>query len=638
MKRLLFRVTRGKAMLQTFPLEVSDQDVLMKDDFHTSRLGYIVLFEDQPVLRRTVLKTCQSFLGPVFETPMRNIMDELRTAKAYKAQMRDIIVTSKRQTAEWMNNWNPLKGNGNVSVVQVYKQFLVREKTIYKTLNMFKQCNSLLVGLVWVPAKYEQDFIEKKNQMSQSRGLTPIIQIRSADEELTKPTYFESNEFSEVFQQIVDTYGIPTYKEANPAVFACVTFPFLFGVMFGDVFAGSILLAFGIYLNLAPRGKGGLVDLFAQGRYFVVLMGIFSLFCGFIYNDYTSLPLYLFGSCYTYTPGVLEPTLQENCVYPIGVDPAWYLSPNELTFMNSMKMKIAVIFGVAQMSLGIFLKGSNALYHRSVVDFVFEFLPQIFMLIALFGFMDYLIIIKWLTNYEGHTGDAPSIITTMIDMCLGVGVPAPNNHESPLFETQELQTQIMQILLLVVILCVPLMLCVKPIWASVSHKSHEKVGDDFARAEPSESDADQPFKAGNSVDIFNLREDILATLGVKEEGANHSFGEAMIHQLIETIEFVLGTVSNTASYLRLWALSLAHSQLAKVFFDNTLITGFQSGSFVALFLGFFAFMGATFGVLLCMDLMECFLHTLRLHWVEFQNKFYKGNGVLFQPTSIKKAL
>lgn len=143
----------------------------------------------------------------------------------------------------------------------------------------------------------------------------------------------------------------------------------------------------------------------------------------------------------------------------------------------------------------------------------------------------------------------------------------------------------------------------------------------------------------------NLRniDQIIKDLG-QPEAHGGSFGELFIHSMIETIEFVLGCVSNTASYLRLWALSLAHTELAVTFFSlifkNQQILRTNDIS-VLVVLGIILwpmFWSVTFAVLMMMDMLECFLHCIRLHWVEFQNKFYKGNGYPFKPYKFENIL
>ena len=92
---------------------------------------------------------------------------------------------------------------------------------------------------------------------------------------------------------------MPRYQEINPISFNLVTFPFFFGVMFGDIGHGSILFMFGLTLIFFHDSyRNGPLAGLAVHRYTLTLMGFFSLYCGFIYNDYISLNLNLFGSCY----------------------------------------------------------------------------------------------------------------------------------------------------------------------------------------------------------------------------------------------------------------------------------------------------------------------------------------------------
>lgn len=83
---------------------------------------------------------------------------------------------------------------------------------------------------------------------------------------------------------------------------------------------------------------------------------------------------------------------------------------------------------------------------------------------------------------------------------------------------------------------------------------------------------------------------------------------------------MLGSISNTASYLRLWALSLAHTQLSTVFLQMLILVFMNKGiffSFIGIILSFPMFLLTHIVVLMIMDFMECMLHALRLHWVEF---------------------
>lgn len=206
------------------------------------------------------------------------------------------------------------------------------------------------------------------------------------------------------------------------------------------------------------------------------------------------------------------------------------------------------------------------------------------------------------------------------------------------------QATIQVLVLVVMFLCVPWMLLVKPLLLRRWHRQevgegredrglyadvggvalgevalHEGADPPGAAHDPLQSDHSSGGHGHGDHEVFD-------------------FGEIFTHQSIETIEFVLGCVSHTASYLRLWALSLAHSELALVFYERALIASIQTGNGVLIFVGYAIFAAATTGVLLMMDVLECFLHALRLHWVEFQSKFFRADGYKFEPFAFRTVL
>ncbi|CAD8152710.1 unnamed protein product [Paramecium pentaurelia] len=649
-KRIIFRITKGNAWMNTMDIE-SDQIVDTKnDDAKIIKSVFVVVYPGgggSNVITNKLNKICESFQVAKYTFPENNMVfqEKLRSIETELVETRNLLEMTKNQVEAYLDDFQRVYQNSNCSQIEELKLFLVKEKYLYTQLNYLRVQGSVLYGSIWLPqgADIKVDSALREVQTIYEGLPTGQLQISPPEGTKPPPTFFETNEITWGFQEIVNTYGMPRYKEINPGLFTVMTFPFLFGVMFADIGHGFCLLLLGIYLcvyNREIKESDSLMKHALIVRHMVLMMGFWAFYNGWIYNDFMSVPINLFGSCYktqpaehpTY-PDELEWALKdESCVYPFGIDPVWMCVPNELTFMNSYKMKLAVIIGVIHMTFGIILKGINAIYFKNWIDFIFEFIPQLIFFTCTFGWMDFLIIYKWFVNWTGKTDEAPSVITLMINMILAPG----KQVDPPLWGdgTSEASTQ--TAMLLIALFCIPIILLPKPLILNSQNKKR------YAQS------------ASNLTE--NLNKDLYQkinedTEGTQENSENHAassggehheeFGDIFVHQVIETIEFVLGSISNTASYLRLWALSLAHGQLAEVFFQMCLNGGISSGGFVGairLLIGYSIFSMATFGVLMMMDVMECFLHALRLHWVEFQNKFFKADGYAFEKCSYAKVM
>lgn len=289
------------------------------------------------------------------------------------------------------------------------------------------------------------------------------------------------------------------------------------------------------------------------------------------------------------------------------------------------------------MMFGLCMSVVNFVHFKRYYKILLEFIPQMIFLVCLFLWLVILMILKWLM-YNADEGEeiqwgsscAPSVLILFINMMLltetVVEGEALKGCEPYMFSFQQ---QMQLALVFIAVACIPIILLGVPLYTMHQRKSKRKAME----------------KNGDINQGMELRPESLevgkSNSESHEEEEEEPMGEVFIHQAIHTIEYVLSTISHTASYLRLWALSLAHGQLSEVLWSMVLKFGLASDNYVGsalLFPAFAAWASLTLAILVAMEGLSAFLHTLRLHWVEFMSKFYEGAGYIFQPFCFKQIL
>nr|CAD7398281.1 unnamed protein product [Timema poppensis] len=643
---MLWRACRGNVFLRQAEIETPLEDPSNGDQVFKS--VFIIFFQGDQ-LKTRVKKICEGFRATLYPCP---------EAPADRREMAMGVMTRIEDLNTVLGQTQDHRHRVLVAAAKNIKNWFVKVrkiKAIYHTLNLFNLdvTQKCLIAECWVPVldlETIQLALRRGTERSGS-SVPPILNRMESFED--PPTYNRTNKFTNGFQALIYAYGVASYREVNPAPYTIITFPFLFAVMFGDTGHGMIMTLFAAYMVIkekplaAKKSDSEIWNIFFGGRYIILLMGLFSMYTGFIYNDVFSKSLNIFGSNwqikYNMSTVWSNKDLQLNpgtdaylqYPYPIGLDPVWQVAnANKIVFLNAYKMKLSIIIGVFHMLFGVVLSLWNYTYFRLTANIVFQFIPQIIFLIFLFFYMVLLMFIKWV-NYgptnPTETGPycAPSILITFINMVLFKSSAVPAECSPYMFNGQQ---TVQMLLVCLALLCVPWMLFGKPIHIMRSrrkahipldsnhhpHAGGTENGDAEAALSQAGAQAPAPSAGGHEEP-----EDIT---------------EVFILQGIHTIEYVLGSVSHTASYLRLWALSLAHAQLSEVLWNMVMRNGLIFEDWyggIALWIIFAFWSVLTVGILVLMEGLSAFLHTLRLHWVEFQSKFYSGLGYHFQPFSFE---
>ncbi len=191
----------------------------------------------------------------------------------------------------------------------------------------------------FVPRRKFQDLRQKVHSSLHGNVLVLKNQVEANAD---PPTFIHNNRFVKPFEEITRLYGLPHYEEVDPTPMIAVTFPLIFGLMFGDVGHGLVLLLGGLLLGLLIKRQTAVKNI----CWIIAACGLGAIFAGLLFGEFFGTQLFA---------------------------PLWF-NP----FDNVYSFLIFSLFvGVAQIISGLVIEMIDFLLRRNFVDTLLTSAPKI---------------------------------------------------------------------------------------------------------------------------------------------------------------------------------------------------------------------------------------------------------------------
>ena len=278
------------------------------------------------------------------------------------------------------------KSSSNRLILKFFVPLSKKEEIMQSLFNNFKE--NITIQSIDVSKKRpipesfssKTDKIEKGNiKPTLKEGQTEEIEIdedKEKKEDLREktPTIMKNLFLVKPFETITKMYGTPTYSEIDPTPIIAITFPILFGLMFGDIGHGLILIISGLLGGLVLRKRGKDVT---NLSWIIFFCGWAAFFVGFLYGEFFgNHEIEIFGTVYLHLEPITIPLLNITLYNPLG---------------NIMSVFFfAVLIGVFHINLGWFIQFLNYWkQHRKYLAFSDSFIKILLLTggtILIFGY------------------------------------------------------------------------------------------------------------------------------------------------------------------------------------------------------------------------------------------------------------